>query len=163
MLDARWDFGMTGKKHSENDFKSSDDSISLKDFYLNGESEKAYIPIFNSNWSERHVAYICGLGTFGRHTCIITKKGTAGRLTSIVTDLPLKQDVREYKDRFEYCFQCGKCVKRCPGEAIAMSGKDKSKCAKYCGSIMKYTAPRLGCGKCQTAVPCETAANVARK
>ncbi|MGD9160841.1 MAG: hypothetical protein PVG39_20650 [Desulfobacteraceae bacterium] len=60
---------------NENEFYTRrNNSNSLKDFYLKGENEKAYIPIFNSNWSERHVAYICGLDTFGCHTCIITKK-----------------------------------------------------------------------------------------
>jgi hypothetical protein len=106
MLDSRFAYGAMVKKDAEKDVEKASapapDSFSLKEFYLYGEGEKADIPPFNSNWSERHVAYICGLGTFGRHTCLITKKGTAGRLTSIVTDLPLKPDVREYNDRFDY-------------------------------------------------------------
>jgi epoxyqueuosine reductase len=162
MLDSRFAWG-AGKKDAEKPAVLPPESFSLKEFYLYGEGEKAGIPPFNSNWSERHVAFICGLGTFGRHTCLITKKGTAGRLTSIVTDLPLKPDVREYSDRFDYCFQCGTCMRRCPAGAIAESGKDINKCVGQIGKIMKYTSPRYGCGKCQTAVPCETAAKIANK
>jgi epoxyqueuosine reductase len=163
MLDSRFAFGMTPKKDSEKTPAPALNSFSLKEFYLYGEGEKASIPPFNSNWSERHVAFICGLGTFGRHTCLITPKGTAGRLTSIVTDLPLEPDGRHYADRFEYCFQCGACMRRCPAGAIAESGKDISKCAGQLGKMMKYTSPRYGCGKCQTAVPCETTAKMAQK
>ena len=48
-------------------------------------------PLYTSNWSERHVAYVSGLGTFGLSTCLISKKGSAGRLISIVTDWPCEQ------------------------------------------------------------------------
>jgi epoxyqueuosine reductase len=37
------------------------------------------LPSFTSNWSERHVAFVCGLGTFGLSKGLITKKGIAGR------------------------------------------------------------------------------------
>ncbi len=36
----------------------------------NGYAESLY----TSNWSERHVAFAAGLGTFGLHTNIITEK-----------------------------------------------------------------------------------------
>ena len=32
---------------------------------------------FGSNWSERHAAYVCGLGTFGLSKGLITNKGMA--------------------------------------------------------------------------------------
>ena len=37
---------------------------------------------YTSNWSERHVAFACGLGTFGLSKGIITSKGVAGRFGS---------------------------------------------------------------------------------
>ena len=40
-------------------------------------------------WSERHVAYIAGLGTFGLHAGLLTNKGAAGRIGSVVTNLNL--------------------------------------------------------------------------
>src|SRR6056297_2403986 len=49
---------------------------------------------FTSNWSERHVAYICGLGTFGLSKGIITKKGMAGRFGSLITELEIPADQR---------------------------------------------------------------------
>ena len=43
---------------------------------------------FTSRWSERHAAYISGLGTFGLHKGLITARGTCGRFVSVLTDLP---------------------------------------------------------------------------
>ena len=42
-----------------------------------------------SNWSERHVAFVAGLGTFGLSRALITEKGSAGRIGSVVTTLGL--------------------------------------------------------------------------
>ena len=58
---------------------------------------------FTSTWSERHVAFVCGLGTFGLSKGLITLKGTAGRFGSIVTELYLPPDKREYEKINEYC------------------------------------------------------------
>ncbi|MGM9587783.1 MAG: hypothetical protein ACI3VA_09890 [Candidatus Limivicinus sp.] len=38
---------------------------------------------YTSTWSERHVAYVCGLGTFGLSANLITAKGCSGRLCSL--------------------------------------------------------------------------------
>lgn len=72
-----------------------------------------------SLWSERHAAYVCGLGTFGLSKGLITKKGIAGRFTSLITDLPLLADERAYTDVYEYCtrYGCGLCQVRVPCEA----------------------------------------------
>ena len=32
-----------------------------------------------STWSHKHIAYVCGLGSFGRNTMLITAGGCAGR------------------------------------------------------------------------------------
>jgi len=42
---------------------------------------------FVTNWSERHIAYACGLGTFGLSKGLITEKGMCGRFGSLITDL----------------------------------------------------------------------------
>ena len=44
-----------------------------------------------SCWSHKHVAYLCGLGSFGRHRMLITEAGCAGRLGSLVTDTDLPE------------------------------------------------------------------------
>jgi epoxyqueuosine reductase len=111
---------------------------------------------FTSNWSERHVAFICALGTFGLSKGIITRLGMAGRLFSIITDLDLKSDPRPYTDIYEYCIQCGACIKRCPAGAISKQGKDHVLCSDFLNETRRTYAPRYGCGKCQVSVPCES-------
>lgn len=111
---------------------------------------------FGSNWSERHAAYVCGLGTFGLSKGLITKKGIAGRFTSIITDLPLPADERAYTDIYEYCTRCGACIVRCPADAIDLAhGKDHVRCDTKLEDSKKLFAPRYGCGLCQVKVPCE--------
>jgi epoxyqueuosine reductase len=111
---------------------------------------------YSSNWSERHVAYISGLGTFNLSKSIITEKGCAGRFGSIIIDKPLEYTKRPYTDLYEYCNNCGACIRRCPVQAISKSGKEHLPCGKFLNEItMKRFAPRYGCGKCQTSVPCE--------
>ncbi|MDF2505439.1 4Fe-4S binding protein [Clostridium sp.] len=112
---------------------------------------------FTSNWSERHVAFVCGLGTFGLSKGLITKKGVSGRFGSIITDLYLPPDKREYEDIYEYCSMCGACAKNCPVNAISIDkGKNHIICSNFIDKTAEKHKPRYGCGKCQTAVPCES-------
>ncbi len=108
-----------------------------------------------SNWSERHVAYISGLGTFSLAKNLITEKGCAGRFGSIVTDLEINPTQRAYEEIYEYCNDCGACIKRCPASAITKDGKEHDPCDIFLTDIKEQFSPRYGCGKCQTAVPCE--------
>ena len=120
------------------------------------EEFKSTEEMYTSNWSERHAAYVCGLGTFGLHKSLITEKGTAGRFTSVITDLSLTPDVRKYSGIYDYCIRCGACAQRCAGKAITLeSGKDHSACRKCVSEISRPFLPRYGCGLCQTGVPCE--------
>ena len=118
-----------------------------------------------SNWSERHAAYICGLGTFGLSKGLITRKGIAGRFGSVITSCALPITERPYEGLTDYCIMCGKCQRNCPAQAIdrtkgCLAGKDHTLCSAYinentravCGPSQKM---RYGCGKCQVDVPCE--------
>jgi len=67
---------------------------------------------FGSNWSERHAAYVCGLGTFGLSKGLITEKGMAGRFTSLILDAEIAPDERPYTEVYEYCIRCGACIRR---------------------------------------------------
>jgi len=132
---------------------------------VNQNGGKAIAPVVDSrfsvvdmrsNWSERHIAYIAGLGTFGLSKSLITKKGCAGRFGSVVMDVQIPPTPREYNGVYDYCTMCGECIRRCPSAAITQQGKDSSICLNYFDiEILPRFAPRYGCGKCQTAVPCE--------
>jgi len=112
--------------------------------------------VYSSNWSERHAAYVCGLGTFSLSKGLITKKGMAGRFSSILIADKYPADPRPYTGVYDYCIRCGKCAKRCPFKAIRLeNGKDHSLCAPYRKRSEEFYAPRFGCGLCQTRVPCE--------
>ena len=108
-----------------------------------------------SNWSERHVAFVAGLGTFGLSRSLITKAGSAGRVGSVIVDTNLAVTPRYYSEREENCSKCGACIPRCPPQAINETGKDNAICGDYLERVRIRCAPRYGCGKCQTAVPCE--------
>ena len=120
---------------------------------------------FTSNWSERHVAYACGLGAFGLSDGLITPKGKAIRVGSVVTNLPLRSSQRIYTNHHAICLYysygtCKVCAKRCPAGAITAKGHDKDKCREYAYSSLKpkraeYGVKITGCGLCQTKVPCE--------
>ena len=112
---------------------------------------------FSSNWSERHAAFVCGLGTFGLSKGLITEKGMAGRFGSIITNLKLEKTQRTYKDIYEYCTMCGACTQKCPVDAITIeTGKDHILCSDYVDQIEEKYKPRYGCGKCQVGIPCES-------
>lgn len=120
-----------------------------------------------ANWSERHTAYACGIGTFGMSRGIITEKGMAGRLLSVITAVELPATERSYSDPYEYCIKCGKCAGNCPVQAIDKKkvlnlAKDNRTCREYLARMHelpvrgKSRKQRYGCGKCQVNVPCES-------
>jgi len=121
-----------------------------------------------SPWSERHIAYACGLGTFSLNDGLITPKGVAIRLGSVVTVLKLTPSEKKYRHYRENCLQfrnenCGKCILRCPAGAITEKGHNKDKCQEYISSeALKAKRSEYGlenpppsCGLCQSDVPCE--------
>lgn len=124
-----------------------------------------------SRWSQRHTAYAAGLGTFSLNDGFITIKGMAMRAGSIVCDLDIKPTPRVYPNHLDNCLfyregNCGVCITRCPADAITEQGHDKKKCGNYQFNLMPgilkelgrgqgYVGRYLGCGLCQTKVPCE--------
>ncbi len=121
----------------------------------------------SSTWSERHAAYVAGLGTFGLCDGLITPVGKAMRCGSVVARIAIPPTKRPYSDHHEYCrfFAkgiCGACIRRCPAGAISAKGHDKEKCKAYIlNGTLPYSNSRFGirthaCGLCQTKVPCES-------
>ena len=115
-------------------------------------------PLFVSSWSERHVAFVAGLGTFSLSAHLITRVGKAGRFGSIITTGAIEPTARPYgDDPYAYCTRCGACTKRCPVQALSLEhGKDYQTCWVYMEETKVRFKPRYGCGKCQHLVPCET-------
>ena len=118
-----------------------------------------------SNWSERHTAYVAGLGTFSLSDGFISERGIAHRCGSVVTDLALPRTSREGNNPYSNCLYyatggCKICISRCPAGAISANGHDKIKCEKYQYEDIVYVRKEYdvgvaGCGLCQTSVPCE--------
>jgi epoxyqueuosine reductase QueG len=132
MLDSRWSSKSPSTENREN-----------QDFYT-------------SNWSERHVAYVAGLGTFGLSKGLITEKGIAGRFLSVICTAVFEANPRPYSGIYDYCIRCGACVRNCPAKAISLEkGKIHSPCSAFLDSTKAKHNPRYGCGKCQVKVPCE--------
>ncbi len=118
-----------------------------------------------SVWSERHAAFVGGLGTFGLCDGLITAKGKAHRAGSVVARLVVPPTPRPYEDIHAYCLfythgTCGKCIERCPVGALSPQGHDKRLCQQYTEVTMpRYSQEVFGmetpaCGLCQSRVPC---------
>lgn len=139
------------------------------------ELEKGYA----SNWSQRHVAYAAGLGTFSLNDGFITPKGIAMRCGSVVTDIKITPNPRPYDNHLANCLfyhdgSCRRCIERCPAGAITELGHDRKKCrqfmhGKQIAEVQKdskgqgYIGTYSGCGLCQTKVPCESGIPVRKK
>jgi epoxyqueuosine reductase len=115
-----------------------------------------------STWSERHVAYAAGLGTFGLSDGLITSRGIAHRCGSVVAALQWTPSPRPYAHHKDYCANCAACIARCPAGAISLEGHDKDKCREFLFVNLAEWVKRPGyigsygaCGLCQTDVPCE--------
>lgn len=112
-----------------------------------------------SDWSHRHIAAICGLGTFGLNNMLVTEKGCCGRLGSFVTDLQIAPTPYEKKENCLYKNRgiCKKCVSRCVNDALHVDAFDRHKCYEMC-LYNDALHPDLGlcdvCGKCLVNVPC---------
>jgi epoxyqueuosine reductase QueG len=123
-----------------------------------------------ANWSERHIAYACGLGTFGLNGLMITSRGCAVYLGSVVCDIELTPTPRAashvancpyYRDG-----SCGHCIDRCIASAISGHGRSNVACL---GNLRDEQANKIrsagldkdlvgsapACGRCSTALPCE--------
>lgn len=131
-------------------------------------------------WSERHIAFAAGLGTFSLHEGLITDVGCNIRISSLITDAPLRLTPRKSDEPYGNCLYyaqgtCKECIDQCPADAITEEGHDKIKCSAYLKTIQKVKIKSLGpilipivrqhldgekktypmgCAFCQFDVPC---------
>lgn len=120
-----------------------------------------------STWSERHIAYAAGHGTFSLSDGLITSRGIAHRCGSVVVGTAFVPSRRPYSHHLENCLnfnggKCGVCIQRCPAGAIGPNGHDKLKCREFLfltqADWLKrpgYIGVYAGCGLCQVGTPCE--------
>ena len=91
----------------------------------------------------------------------------AMRTGSVIARIQIQPTQRPYNDHHAYCLFyskgiCGKCISRCPVEALSKAGHDKIKCLSHLKPVTEdyvkahYGFDGYGCGLCQTKVPCES-------
>ncbi|CAB1244463.1 epoxyqueuosine reductase [Clostridium sp. WLY-B-L2] len=112
-----------------------------------------------SDWSQRHVAFIAGLGKFGLNNMLITDKGCCGRIGSFVTELEIQPTKRQNQENclYKYMNICKKCTDRCVNNALKVNYFDRNKCYEMClYNDNFYSDIELTdiCGKCLVNVPC---------
>ncbi len=118
-----------------------------------------------SHWSHKHVAYICGLGSFGLHQMLITSVGCAGRIGSILIDSLITPS--EKADLHRYCgyYQdgsCNWCLEVCPVSALTRERFDRQRCYKQLLKVNKFYSDLDlcdVCGKCAVG-PCALGPNI---
>ena len=109
-----------------------------------------------SRWSQRHVAYLAGHGTFGRNNMLISDAGCVGRYFSIVTAMEVQPD---HPISGERCLwkrdgSCGLCAARCVADALTEEGFDRFRCLSQCLENMSRYPGADVCGKCTVELPC---------
>lgn len=118
-----------------------------------------------ANWSERHVAYACGLGSFGLHGALITDRGCTHHLMSFIVNTGFGAYSIPQELYYENCLYlnehtCGKCMTRCPVNSITEKGHCVRTCLGHESVVNKKRAKEIygieieACGLCMSGVPC---------
>ncbi|MFZ5647096.1 MAG: 4Fe-4S dicluster domain-containing protein [Bacillota bacterium] len=126
---------------------------------LGPEADIGDYPRLKADFSHKHSAVICGIGTFGINNLLLAgKAGPRVRLASVITTAELKYNNTPAENA---CISCGQCVERCPSGALGRwEGNyspqtgwviDKERCAHY----MFVTNAGKRCGMCIAACQVE--------
>ena len=121
-------------------------------------TDAGMLPSVVSNWSQRHVAYIAGHGTFGLNNMLISDVGSVVRYYSMITDMEVTPDSVPAEQRclFKRNGSCAKCVSRCETGALTTDGFDRIKCLEICLKNQDLFGADV-CGKCIVDMPCSFA------
>jgi epoxyqueuosine reductase len=111
---------------------------------------------------DRHLAYLAGLGQFGKNSLLINEKyGSFFFISLILTNLEL--DAKDYNkcSFIDVCKDCNRCIKACPTNAITEDRMINSKkCMSYLTQtkeeipeeyLSKFNKFSFGCDFCQLA------------
>ena len=128
---------------------------------VNGYEAECFVD--NSPLSDRHLAYLAGLGFFGMNGMLINEEfGSKVFIAGIVTDCELEEDKPVENS---ICAKCRKCIEICPGGAIGDDfGFDENKCVSFLTQkkgelseqeekIIKESGYIWGCDICQNVCP----------
>ena len=109
-----------------------------------------------SRWSQRHVAHICGMGTWGINNMLITSSGSCGRFFSVVTNLDVEPDPVPEVERCSYRRDgsCGVCMQKCRVHAITPGGFDRWACDRNGDAARARYGGLNVCSKCIVGMPC---------
>ncbi len=112
--------------------------------------------------ADRYLAYLAGLGFYGRNHHMITDDyGSHILIGYLLTNYPFESD----EPRKDSCLQCGRCIDACPGQAIlADFSIDATRCRSYLTqkkgeltvaeiAIIKKNKLVFGCDICQDVCP----------
>ena len=108
-----------------------------------------------SRWSQRHLAYFAGMGSFGINNLLISENGSLGRYFSLITDMEVAMEEKRSPEHCLYKIDksCSLCIDRCKFGALSHEGFDRFQCLAQLnrneGSLRASV-----CGKCAVGLPC---------
>ncbi len=125
-------------------------------------ASEAVILCDNHPLHERHLAYLAGLGNYGKNTLLINPRyGSFFFISLILTNLELEEDEYDQPLFADICKDCNRCIKACPTQAISESRIiDGKRCMSYLTQskeeipeifLSKFTKFTFGCDFCQLA------------
>jgi len=102
--------------------------------------------------SLKHIAYKCGLGTFGKNHLLYNPQiGSLMRIGAVLTNAILEPDIILEKDICKT--GCKLCISSCPSGALLVSGVDQSKCRPISQGKTKKGEPIYTCNICRAVCP----------
>lgn len=127
---------------------------------LNNLGKEAVVLTDNHPLHERHLAYLAGLGNYGKNTLLINPKyGSFFFISLVLTNLEI--DISDKPSFIDICKDCNRCIKACPTKAISeecflnvrrcMSYLTQSKEEIPIEFLSKFTKFTFGCDFCQLA------------
>lgn len=130
----------------------------LKEDYPQAEFE---IHCDTSPLADRYVAYLAGLGFYGKNHCFINPHwGSYVVIGTIITSISFEAD----SPLKETCLNCSACIQSCPGQALSKNGFNYHTCKSYLSQvkgelsseeagIISKTPLVFGCDICQEVCP----------
>lgn len=126
---------------------------------LNNLGKEAVILVDNHPLHERHLAYLAGLGNYGKNTLLINPEyGSFFFISLVLTNLVIEEDKPSFID---ICKDCNRCLKACPTKAISEKRfLNARRCMSYLTQskeeipreyLSKFTKFTFGCDLCQLA------------